>query len=353
MINKKIHRFNYIFLASFYLLWFNIFSVHSQQMPKKMKEKTQAEQINSVEGQMMDNNGLIPQGIMIGEAKQWMVGYQVMFDKMEGNLVGSDHISEATILQQFMAAPTDMNMQMYMGMLMYAPSDKLTLMVIVPYIQKSMNHITDDGIRFNESTKAIGDFELRTLYSVYAGKNLQNRVLINLGMTLPTGSINQKMGSMRLEYPMQLGTGTVAISPGFTYLGQNKPWGWGVEFIPVLQIGKNRNGYRLGNLYKPKIWVARQLTSWLGISAQSNGEIWRNIHNADATLDVMDESTKDPNLQGGKRINMALGISIHPTEGFLKSSKFFFDFSKPVIQSLNGPQLQRSRVIKLTWQLEL
>ena len=312
----------------------------------------QTKPMKGMGGEMMRNAGLFPPGIMIGEAKRWMVGYQVMFDKMEGNLVGSSRISESKILQQFMAAPTDMKMQMHMAMVMYAPSDRLTLMTMVPYIRKSMNHIMEDGMRFNELTKGIGDVELRGLYAVSAGKSLRNRVLLNFGVTLPTGSINERMGNMRLEYPMQLGSGTVAISPGVTYLGQSKPWGWGAEFIPVFQTGRNKNSYRLGNLYKPNLWVARQLIPWLSISAKANGEIWQNIKGADAMLDVMDEPTKDPALQGGRKMDMALGMSIHPNEGVLKRSEFFMDFSKPLFQSLNGPQLKRHSAVKFVWQLE-
>jgi hypothetical protein len=322
-------------------------------MPQNMKDKTSTKpQTKGMEDNIMSSAGLAPPGITIGEAKKWMLDLQVMFDKMEGNLVGTDRISHAKILQQFMAAPTDMTMQMHMGMIMYAPSDKLTLMTMVPYIRKSMNHIMSNGMRFNELTKGIGDIELRGLYSLSESKDFNKRVLLNFGVTLPTGSINKRMGNMRLEYPMQLGSGTIALSPGLTYLVQSKPWGWGAEFIPMFQIGKNKNGYKLGNLYKPNIWVARELASWVSISAKANGEIWQNIKGSDAMLDVMDEPTKDPALQGGKRINMTLGTSIHPTQGFLKSSHFFIDFSKPIIQSLNGPQLKRRSVVKLVWQWE-
>ena len=281
-----------------------------------------------------------------------MVGYQVMFDRMDGNLVGTRRISDAKILERFMATPTDMTMQMHMGMVMYAPTDKLTLMVMVPYIRKSMNHITRDGMQFTELTSGLGDIELRGLYSLYARKDLRHRFLLNAGVGLPTGSINKKMGDMRLEYPMQLGSGTVSLIPGFTYLGQAKPWGWGAEFIPTVRIGRNRNGYRLGNHYQPSVWGARQLTPWLSLSARANGDIRRNIRGADAALDIMDEPTKDPTLQGGKRLDITLGMSIHPTEGFLKDSQFFVHFNKPIFQSLDGPQLQRRWAIKLGWQRE-
>ena len=317
-----------------------------------MKSKDTASQDQGMDDDMMGAAGLIPPGIMVGKAGRWMVGYQVMFDKMDGNLIGTKRISNAGVLQQFMASPTDMTMQMHMGMLMYAPTDKLTLMVMLPYIRKSMNHITRTGERFTERTSGIGDIELRGLYSLYARKDLRHRFLLNAGMGLPTGSINQSMAGMRLEYPMQLGSGTVSVMPGFTYLGQSVPWGWGAEFIPTLRIGTNSNGYRLGNRNQPSIWIARRLTSWVSLSARANGDVWQNVHGADAALDIMDEPTKDPTLQGGKRLDLLFGVTFHPAEGGFKGQQFSVNADVPVSQSLNGPQLQRRWALRLGWQWE-
>lgn len=343
-------RLLYFYACSFFIFSASIFSAYSQKMQPDMKGKNASQQREMKVDKMV--KGLIPQGIMMGEAKKWMIGYQVMFDNMKGNLVKTKSVTNASIVQNYMAAPIDMKMQMHMGMAMYAPSDKLTLMVMIPFIRKSMNHVMENGTRFNELTKGIGDIELRGIYNLSASKNLKNRVFINWGVALPTGSIDKQMGNMRLEYPMQLGSGSVAISPGITYLGQVKPWGWGAEFIPVFQTGKNKNGYRLGNTYKQNIWVLRQLTSWLSISAKANGEFWQNIKGADEMLDIMDEPTKIPALQGGKRLDFIFGMSIYPDKGFLKQSQFFIQALKPVLQSLNGPQLKKQSTIKLGWQFE-
>ena len=175
-----------------------------------MKSRDASTQDTGMGDDMMGAAGLVPPGTMIGKAGRWMVGYQVMFDKMDGNIVGTKRITNAGVLQRFMATPTDMTMQMHMGMLMYAPTDRLTLMVMLPYIRKSMNHITRTGELFTERTSGIGDVELRGLYSLYARKDLRHRFLLNVGMGLPSGSINRSMAGMRLEYPMQLGSGTVS-----------------------------------------------------------------------------------------------------------------------------------------------
>jgi len=59
-------------------------------------------------------------------------------------------VGDAQILKQFPATPTEMTMQMHMAMVMYAPTDKLTLSVMVPYVWKEMNNITATGGGFVE-----------------------------------------------------------------------------------------------------------------------------------------------------------------------------------------------------------
>ena len=70
--------------------------------------------------QMMGTASLVPLRIMVGEKGKWMVGYQVMFDKMRDNFDGSKSISNEKILQNYKATPTDMWMQIHMAMVMYA-----------------------------------------------------------------------------------------------------------------------------------------------------------------------------------------------------------------------------------------
>ena len=92
----------------------------------------------------MSEGGYMPPGIMVGRAGEWMLGYQFMFDKMSGNLFGTKRISNEKILDHFAMTPTDMAMQMHMFMAMYSPSDDLTLMAMLPYVRKSMNHVSRD-----------------------------------------------------------------------------------------------------------------------------------------------------------------------------------------------------------------
>ena len=301
---------------------------------------------------MMGAPGLVPFDVMTGQAGKWMVGYQFMLESMDGSLVGTGGTTAARTLEHFVAAPTDMSMQMHMGMVMYAPTDRLTLMTLLPYIRKEMNHLTVEGASFAERTDGIGDVELRGMFSVLGRQAPRQWLLLGGGVGLPSGSIDATMAGMRIEYPMQIGSGTFSLLPGVTYLGQALPWGWAADFGSTVRVGRNDNGYRLGNRYQLGGSITRQFKNSMSVSGGVRGERWGNIRGSDAMLDVTDEPTKDPNLQGGTRLSALLGLTVHPQDGLLRGQHFHIQAEVPVAQSLDGPQLRRRWIVRLGWQVE-
>jgi hypothetical protein len=293
-------------------------------------------------------------GSHIHPAGQWMLGYESMFENMDGNRDGTHRVGRGRVLDQFATAPTDMTMQTHMAMVMYAPSDDLTVMAMLPYILKSMNHVTRDGIRFTERSEGIGDLQLRGLYTLYTVGRFRHRFLLNAGLSIPTGSIDAKdfgpdrsLGRTRLEYPMQLGSGTVDLLPGLTYLGQAETWAWGAEFIPTVRLGRNHLDYRLGNRYRLSAWTAWKWTEWLSLSTRLDGQTWDDISGADRSLDPMEEPTKDPKIQGGRRLDALLGVNLYAPKGMLKGARLAVEAGAPAYQSLDGPQLQTDWLVRV------
>lgn len=302
---------------------------------------------------MMGAPGLVPFEIMTGQAGRWMVGYQFMIRRLDGMLDGTQQVSEPSVLNHFATTPTDMSMRMHMGMVMYAPTDKLTFMAMLPYVAMSMGELHRDATRSTERSEGIGDLELRGLYSLYAAEQLRHRILVNFGVGVPTGSINKRDAEQsRMEYPMQVGSGTFSLLPGLSYLGQLLPWGWAAGVYTTIPVGLNDVGYRVGNHYEATVSIARRLPDWLSVSAGARAELWGNIHGLDPLLDPADEPTKDPNLQGGKQVSAELGITFHPQTGLLKNQHLHVLGELPVMQSLDGPQLRGRWLIRLGWQLE-
>ncbi len=160
------------------------------------------------------------------------------------------------------------------------------------------------------------------------------------------------MADMRLEYPMQIGSGTFSFLPGVTYLGQVLPWGRAADFGSTVRLGQNDNGYRLGNRYQLGVSITRQLEHSVSVSGGVRGERWANIRGSDALLDPTDEPTKDPHLQGGKRLSALFGLTVHPQNGILKGQHLHLQAEVPLVQSLDGPQLRRRWVFRLGWQVE-
>ncbi len=107
-----------------------------------------------------------------------MLSYRAMRMEMDGNRIGSDSVSPETIATTvpnrffgrpmqpptLRVVPTRMTMDMHMFGMMYAPTNNLTLMAMVNYIEKEMDHVTFRGPRgttrrgtFTTKSEGIGD----------------------------------------------------------------------------------------------------------------------------------------------------------------------------------------------------
>ncbi len=159
-------------------------------------------------------------------AKELMFSYKYIFMQMKGNRDGTNKVSNDEVLESFPITPTEMSMQMHMFNLMYAPTDNLTFMTMIPYIQLKMDHITRSGVKFTTKSEGFGDLKLKTIYTFYGNiRRDKHRFLLDAGISFPTGSINERddtpAGSnQKLPYPMQLGSGTFDLLPAIIYIGQ-------------------------------------------------------------------------------------------------------------------------------------
>ena len=167
---------------------------------------------------------------------QAMMGYQYMHTSMSGLYQGSREIMPAAAFAQgFAAVHTGMEMNMHMFELMYAPTERLTLMAMLPYKTMDMVHLEKDGNSFKQSAEGLGDLEVMGLITLFGDIHKGgHRLVLNAGLSFPTGSINVKdhghgnplAALVQLEYFMQFGSGTYDVMPGLTYLGEAGPWSW-------------------------------------------------------------------------------------------------------------------------------
>lgn len=306
-----------------------------------------------------------PIGVMGDHAHktgEFMFSYRYMKMEMNDNYSGNSKVTNAQVLNDFMVTPTDMTMEMHMFGGMYGVSDDLTLMAMVPYIDKSMNHLTRMGGTFRTTAKGFGDVKLGGLYTLYQGGEHDHEgrpetkaLLLNMGLSLPTGSIDERGTTpagtdQRLPYPMQLGSGTVDPTIGLTYAEINADFSWGAQALTTVRFGKNDEGYRLGNEYQMTGWLAKPLSNALSVSARLDAKAWKDIKGMDGQLNQALVATARPDLRGGYRVNANLGVNYLHLDGPLKGHRLAAEFGMPVYQNLDGPQLGTDYNFTLGWQ---
>lgn len=293
---------------------------------------------------------------------EWMFSYRLMHMDMGGVQIGTDSATPEEVVtsvpNRFFGAPgqpptlrivpTEMRMDMHMAGLMYGLSDQITLMVMANYVTKEMDHITFAGGMgtdrlgtFRTSPAGFGDTKLSALIG------LTETVHINAGISIPTGSITETddiltpMGgnpTVRLPYPMQLGSGTFDLEPGITWRGQNDAFGWGAQVRGTIRLGDNDEGYSYGDRAIATAWVAKSLTPAVALSGRIETETIGRVDGSDPQI-VGPVQTANPDFQGGESVTGLLGVNFAATGGPLRGWRLGIEGGFPIVQDLNGPQM--------------
>ena len=297
-------------------------------------------------------------GDHIHDKGDWMLSYRYMHMDMSGNRKGSDSLTAAEVLSDFVVTPLKMDMDMHMFGAMYAPSDELTLMLMLPYVELSMDHRTRMGAEFTTTSSGIGDIKVTALYKFYqqAGHQLH----LNIGLGLPSGNIDERgdtpLGNVVLPYPMQIGSGSYDLMSGLTYNGAQGDWSWGGQISGTFRLEKNDENYSLGDRFQLSAWLAHRWNNNLSTSLRINGQAWGSIDGADSRIGrfnpmgVAIVPTAQPELRAGSRIDLLLGANFIFQEGMLKDNRLAIEAGLPVQQNLDGPQLETDWTITLGWQ---
>ena len=285
-------------------------------------------------------------------AGEWMASYRYMNMQMNGLYMGDSKISSSNT--DYNMAPEDMEMQMHMIGMMYAPNNELTLMAMTNYVSNSMTMMNKmSGQQSSMKSSGWGDTTIGGLYKFHDDNRA--RAHFGLGLSLPTGSTTETlttgMGQVRHQpFGMQLGTGTFDLLPSLTYLHQpSDNWSWGAQANGRLHLGSNNQGYSLGDSIGAQSWIARNLTEWASVSLRLGAKSWSRIDgDTDNSVNQgMTSSAADPNNYGGTRIDIGAGLNLwHPGNGFRVAT----ELTTPLYQQLDGPQLGNDWTLTLGTQ---
>ena len=164
------------------------------------------------------------------EQGEMMLSYRYMYMSMEGSREGTSSVSDAYVVDpagaNFMVTPTKMPMSMFMFGAMFAPTERVTLMAMLPVLDLSMDHITRAGGAFTTESGGVGDVKFGAMIGLADWSN--QTLHLNASVSIPTGSIEEQDvlptsngNEVQLPYPMQIGSGTFDLMPALTWLGQS------------------------------------------------------------------------------------------------------------------------------------
>jgi len=327
----------------------------------------------------MRADGHAPIGVMrdhMHHAGEFMFSYRFMHMDMDGNRIGDDEVSPETIVTTvanpffgrpmqpptLRVVPTSMTMDMHMFGVMYAPISRVTLIAMMNYTDKEMDHITFMGPvgttrrgTFTTNSSGIGDTKLSAMVRLYESGH--HKTHVNLGLGIPTGSTDERdtiltptgaTPSVRLPYAMQLGSGTLDFLPGLTYTGRSGATSWGAQYDGTIRTERD-NGYQWGDRHNVTGWVAYTPRNWISVSARIAYDTLGDINGSDSAI-VAPVQTADPNNYGGDTVNLTFGMNLVGQGGWWHGHRIAIEGGIPVTQDLNGPQMETDYTLTVGWQ---
>ncbi len=281
-------------------------------------------------------------GVGVGDLR---LAYRYFATRFEGVMDGTSDLSTQQVFDRgFTISPLSMTSATHHFSLRYGLSEDYTLAASLPFYDRTLDAVQQDpgsggqGETFNLDSSGNGDLRFGTLYLIDSWG--REKAYFTLFGSWPIGSFDQRgnipgqgSGSV-LPFALQLGTGTVDVTPGLVLLGQAERHSWGLGIDNTFRLTETDQDYRLGGRSEATGWLAWQLGS-LAPSARLNFVRQGNAHGTDTRLDPTFASANSRHL-AHRRLDLLLGLAFAPGGTGPRAG---FEFGVPLYQSLDGPQL--------------
>ncbi|MDG2125309.1 MAG: transporter [Verrucomicrobiales bacterium] len=237
--------------------------------------------------------------------------------------------------------PTVITQEAHIVGINYRHSDKFDLILTVPYILQSTDHIRRVGTPFTLESKGLSDLALTANYSAF--RYGSSSVVVSAGLSAPSGSIDKTGDTPRgkdtqLPYAMQIGSGTWELHPGITIASGLQSWTFGATLDSIIRLGENDRDYALGDELAFTAWSNYDLSSRIQLAAHVRGEFWDGINGQDSEVNPRIAPVADPATYGGCQAEIGASARFYWLPHVYDD--FFIELggAVPLWQDLNGPQ---------------
>lgn len=270
-----------------------------------------------------------------------MTSYRSSYMEMKGLSNNQGSVSSTQALTSRLAVPLEMQMGMDMLSAMYGVSDNLTVSAMGSFLVKKMNHQRRNGTFFERESESVGDVKLNASYKL--GSYSRDNVLFNIGLSIPTGSIDERdPNGNRLPYPMQNGSGSYEALPGLSYTKLNSSYSYGGQLNTSIKLDSNDNGYKLGDSYNITAWIAKPVLKNLSISSRLDFNKVEAIEGRDSTLDniVAAIVTAVPSLSDRESVDLYFGVNYIVPESLISNMRLAFEGGPRIHEKFQDNQLE-------------
>jgi len=326
----------------------------------------------------------------VPETNEFRLKFSPMYMRMEGLLDGTSSVNPDDILGmpvmmgnptgKFMAVPTSMDMSMVNAAVGYSFTDDLFGGIMFMWKRNDMDMKFNPVMQgttgrdgFTMKSEGMADTMIMTKYRLFTDDPLipTSQFSLMLGLSLPTGSINEKNSnhplamrkSEQLPYSMQLGSGSFDPTVGLLYQSSSSPLWWGANLIYTGRWYENSRDYRLGDEYRFDLYTMYQIRYDTVLQLQLNTVYRGKIRGEmdEAVSGTSGRATQgsgaspymtnlwDPDNYGGKKVSITAGIQWQPLPLHIAE----LAVGVPIYQHLNGPQLEEDYRVMFTWYVEI
>lgn len=282
-----------------------------------------------------------------------MIGLMWMHEGFGGaNRSGTAEIADTAIAAAGYATKADaMTMDMAMLHVMYAPSDRVTLMLVPSWMRMGMTmkglpaamggmgngHMLMPGQTMDHSVSGIGDTQFGALIALSRRPELAAHA--GLMISAPTGKATRRNASGGyVHYMMQGGSGTWDINPSFTLHGTTSSFGWGAQVSHLFRAQQtNAAGFRFGDRFNATAWLSKPVSHAISLSTRL---AWSSEQAISGHYNDAHSHASPPDRQGnygGQRLEGSLGFNTLVG----RRLRIGGELAVPLYQKVNGIQLPK------------
>ncbi|MCB0734137.1 MAG: hypothetical protein H6608_09210 [Flavobacteriales bacterium] len=273
-------------------------------------------------------HGMPPIGVMAGhthEKGHVMFSYRSMIMSMKGLSQSGTNVPTPTVLEDYMMAPTTMNMTMHMLGAMWAPHSRLTIGVMGNYSSIKMDMTTlvhhhgegshdHSATNYGSSTMENSGFsDTRLMGLVRINKHQTHCLHLIEGIQLPTGSINSSFAGSVLPYAMQMGGGSFSLLSGINYSLIKRKYLVGVQTLSYVPLHKNFRGYKAPIKVETSCWASLKLTRFVSTSVRLQSIYTSKIVGEDIEINSMMSPMSQPSSTQHYLMNAHIGLNVKPS----------------------------------------